>query len=297
MESPSLIVEIPNAGRRGHRFLVSDGATIGDATVSAFISRGRSHAQTLGGNYIAVRHKVTQRTTGRPDADETLVLVGVDTSRLEANEQAKLIGTLQTLLPGIDIAVQKIDWNMEKRLVVPHKALTEWISEDIRSLPGADITGGPREAGIHSATGSPVAPATTAWTRPHIWIIAVALILVGATAIAYITGILSFGLETDTSAPGTGPEVGKGKGESPHLAGSDSVTSRIEQLTNELKSWAKDLKLLDALKVRLHELDREKELTKVEMHQLDYLRRELASKGQEIEDELLRNRQENSLFF
>ena len=145
MESLLLIAETPNAGTLGYRFLVSSsGIFIGDAAAAAFVGNRRSHLQVVGVDYITVRHKVIQRHTGRSDADETLVLVGVDTSRLGPEEEAKLIRSLQALLPAIDTVARKIDWTTEKRLIVPQPALAEWISEDFRSLPRTAFLIGPR---------------------------------------------------------------------------------------------------------------------------------------------------------
>jgi len=146
MGLPILIAETPNAGTLGHRFLVSDAGHLGEIAISEFIQHACKQAQRVGGNYIGVRHEVVQYATGRPGAYETLVLVGVDSARIPAAEQQRIIDILRARLTELDAVVRAIDWRTEKRLVVPNRTLASWLADGLRDLPVvADIASGPQD--------------------------------------------------------------------------------------------------------------------------------------------------------
>jgi hypothetical protein len=306
MVFPSLIAETPNAGKWGYRFLVSDGALIGDASVSAFVSKGRAESQVVGGNYIAVRHKVTQRTTGRPDAGETLVLVGVDTASLTDEEQGHVITTLRSRLPEIDAAAQEIDWSTEKRLVVPQRRLAEWVSEAIRSLPVADIAGGPQELGRTPPSTEPELPRKHAWRYAARLVTVSVFILLSVTAVGLITGRLPFLFGwafLDTSQSGglqsekdRSPHGGASEGGGTNSSSRDVFAAKLEEIKSATRG-ARDQATLDGLRTRLYELERARALTKGEHREVDDLRQELTSKQQKIKGEQARIRQENNRFY
>jgi hypothetical protein len=130
----------------GHRFLVSDAGHLGEIAISEFIQHACKQAQRVGGNYIGVRHEVVQYATGRPGAYETLVLVGVDSARISAAEQQRIIDILRARLTELDAVVRAIDWRTEKRLVVPNRTLASWLADGLRDLPVvADIASGPQD--------------------------------------------------------------------------------------------------------------------------------------------------------
>jgi hypothetical protein len=191
MGLPILIAETPNAGTLGHRFLVSDGSPIlGDLIISEFIQHACKQAQRVGGNYIGVRREVVQYTTGRPGAYETLVLVGVDSARIPAAEQQRIIDILRARLTELDAVVRAIDWRTEKRLVVPNRTLASWLADGLRDLPVvADIASGPQEfKPLGSETASPPPTVRPSSGRVARWLaLAMLLLLVPAGVWFYLS--------------------------------------------------------------------------------------------------------------
>src|SRR5262245_19088617 len=138
MEGPVLIAETPNA-RGGHRFLISKEVPLADSAVAAYASKGRPLSLVVGDHEVIVRRKVTQQGTGRPDADETLALVGVTVSDLPQEERQRLVDRLSTFLPQLDEIVQCADWGREERLVVKSEPLRQWVEENVPHLPGCAL--------------------------------------------------------------------------------------------------------------------------------------------------------------
>ena len=147
MALPSLIAETPNAGhggRLGFRYLIAEGsAMIGDSVAAEFVNRVRGKPHALGGNYIGVSRQVKQLHGGRP-AQETLVLVGVDTSRLTEDERARLVSVLELRLADMSTAVHATDWKAMTGLVIANRILDNWASDQsICFLHSAEYASGP----------------------------------------------------------------------------------------------------------------------------------------------------------
>lgn len=283
MKTPILIAETPNAGKWGYRFLISDGANIGDTIVSAFVSKGRGES-LIGGNYLAVRHNVIQRSTGRPDAGETLILVGVDTSQISNEKQEQIIASLRSLLDKLDAVVQEIDWTNEKRLVVPHRSLAEWLSKDICSLPTADITGGPQELGRPTVPTNNALPRQSSRNPKTRSLAILVLILFFLTAVALIIGKWPFRFGSDVVA--TSDNRGQQEErENPHANNStnrDEFADNLEKLKREV-SVAQESNQLKDIQSRLNELEQPR-LTKNQKREIEDLRSEINTKVKSINE-------------
>lgn len=297
MKTPILIAETPNAGKWGYRFLVSAGANIGDATVSAFVSKGRGES-LIGGNYLAVRHNVIQRSTGRPDAGETLMLVGVDTSQISNEKRSQIVATLRSLLDKLDAVVQEIDWTNEKRLVVPHRSLAEWLSKDIRSLPTADITGGPQELGRPTTvpTNNDLSQQSSRNHKNRSLAISV-LILFFLTAVALIIGKwpFQFGSDVVATSDNRGQQEGSGNPQTNNSTNRDEFAAHLEKLRREV-SVAQGANQLKDIRSRLNELEQPR-LTKNQQREIDDLRSEIDTKLKSINEEQVSIKKKNSDYF
>jgi hypothetical protein len=186
MGGPFLIAETPNAGSRGHRFLVSSEAPASDGAISTYVRSSRASDETEGEGYVAVRRKVKQRCTGRPGAEEILVLVGVDASQFREDARKELFEKLHSLLPGIDDIAGGIDWSLETRLVVPSEGLTAWIRDHLAPWLTQPTAQKPKSAGRGQdghASGS---------FRGRKWLLVVASI----TVLVSLVGIALYGYLT-----------------------------------------------------------------------------------------------------
>ena len=149
---PFLIAETPNAGSRGHRFLVPPGCGWDDGRVAAFVHRGRDDGERIGVNYIAVARGATQHSSGRA-ARVVLALVGVDTAKLSTDERDRIVRRLRDLLGEIDAVVARHPWAGEQRLVVPFPELKVWLESDFPPLSERFAENGPQEHGEPSRYG------------------------------------------------------------------------------------------------------------------------------------------------
>jgi hypothetical protein len=297
---PILIAETPNAGKCGHRFLASAGATIGDVTVSAFVSQARRVSHIVGGNYLAVRHKVTQRSTGRPDAGETLILVGIDTSKISDKKQTQIITILRSLLDKLDAVVQEIDWSQERRLVVPNSTLAEWLSEDIRSLPIADIQGGPQELVRTVVPTRTNLPQKRPWELGLHWLTVLVLILflLSVTAVGLMIVMQPFriGPSVIDTTDNRSQQDEKTNPKASNSLASDDFSARIEELRSEV-SVAKDENCLVSIRTQLYDLELRPELTKDQQSQIVKLLKELAANLENIKKEQSHIRLKINRFF
>lgn len=268
MTSIFLIADTPNAGPLGHRYLVAEGATIGDAKVSSFVSKGRTKSQTVGDDYIAVRHNIIQRNTGRPDACETLVLVGVDTSKLTNEGQTEIVRRLQSLLSNLDKVVQDIDWSKEQRLIVPHKTLANWGAENFSSLPSVKD---PKDLRfLQSSKRTTALPSVV--TLIFILVFAGAIGLLGSK-LPYLSGNAIVGNDAKDHRQKTEPK----KGATAAFSNS-KLAAILEEIQQDVRSKAN----LPNCKSRLDEIEREK-LTKDEQRTVDDLREKIKSHEQEMQ--------------
>lgn len=273
-----LIAETPNAGNLGYRFLISPGATISDDIAAKFVSHVRGKALAVGGNYLSVGHKVPQRFTGRTDASETLVLVGVDTSRIPSEVQEQLIATLRSLLPQLEATVREIDWGHEKRFVVPHPLLGEWLSEEIRSLPVADMSEGPQDRGQTQARveAEPDLPTKRSGKLAPRWIAASLLILFVVATVSSITGWLPLPVphtvvDTTTSSVANPSD-------------SDEFAAKLKEIRREV-TITNDPTRLDKLKARLNDIEGGQRLASSQKREVDDLRWEIDTKLNGIKKE------------
>lgn len=137
MRHPTLIAQTPNAGARGYRFLTSAPDRIGGDVIAARM--GHCALVPMGPDYVAVQRTVTQKDTNRPNATETLMLVGVDVERLTTAECGRLTEVLSGLLNRIDEAISEIDWDADgAELVVPSRRLARWLRSEVGPFPVCD---------------------------------------------------------------------------------------------------------------------------------------------------------------
>jgi hypothetical protein len=143
---PFLIAETPNAGSRGHRFLVPPGCDWDDGRVAAFVRRGRADGERIGANYVTVARGTTQHSSGR-SARLVLALVGVDTAELPIDERDRIVRRLRDLLGDIDAVAARHPWAGEPRLVVPFPELEVWLESGFPPLRERSAENGPQEFG------------------------------------------------------------------------------------------------------------------------------------------------------
>jgi len=128
-----LLIEIPNADGRGRRIVTS---TAGPAADSDSLLQGRIGPE--GRDYIAVHWPSTQRLENQTvrDDDERLMLVGVDTSRLTAEERERVRDALRQLRPDVAGALATIDWSGQTHGTVIEAA---GLSDLLRRPPFTDL--------------------------------------------------------------------------------------------------------------------------------------------------------------
>lgn len=181
---------------------------------------------------------------------------------------------------------------------MPHRALSDWLTEEIRSLPAADISGGPLDPVHHAVPTVPLESSSRAWKHLVRSVITLVFIVFSTVGVVYTRSILLSSL-AKPDAERSGSHVGTDNLALLRLQGGSTIALRIEQLSSDIKLGGEDLTALEPLKARLHELElgREKALTKVELRQLEDLRRELAGKQDAIKFALNRKRQDISSYF
>ena len=211
-----LLIEVPSAAGLGRRIVTS----AKDPEESA----GRlplSRTGPDGSDFIAVEWPVTQRLvkgTVRGD-HERLTLVGVDTSRLSAEERERVRDSLRELWPEVLQILASIDWARHDR---SHSVEVTSLSEFLRRpafsrLPVLEETT-PLTAVVRDLE-PPLANRTLTW-----WLIGIAVILVSIVCLSMII-----------SKPQTQPEPDLAEPDRAELT--KAVCEELSCSVDDLKQW------------------------------------------------------------
>ena len=125
------IAETPRAGQFGHRFIIPAGMSLDDGIIeSVFNHESRN---PTGPDYISSSRQVKQELPNGAirTGNEKLILAGVDSRSLSAEQQRQLHEFLESKLDELGVLVtEKIDWDIKgKRTIVPQDALNRWKTE------------------------------------------------------------------------------------------------------------------------------------------------------------------------
>jgi hypothetical protein len=125
---PILFIDTPRAGNLGHRFLIAFGCPFSELQLAEIADAARS------GNNIQMPmlvRKVPIRVTTASgvvrDAEEILIVYGVDANRLSKNLLGDLNAMLSKFVAGLDDLIKGMDWrNAQLQLVVDSAIVNGW---------------------------------------------------------------------------------------------------------------------------------------------------------------------------
>jgi hypothetical protein len=143
---PLLIAETPNAGKLGHRYVVSPGSAVSELTAVHYVDRSRGLETKRGDDFLAVSSRVRQVGTGREDMPQTLVLAGVDVAELDEAAVEKTFGLLKGLLARLDPLALAAEWpHNSTGLVIEREEIAGWQREVLSEPLPARALRAPRE--------------------------------------------------------------------------------------------------------------------------------------------------------
>jgi len=121
------------SGSYEHRFIVPKNCNSNEEIYNIF---HRADKSKVGGNYYAIASDVIQKGTSDRKAQDRLVIYGVDTNNLTADQKTHLEKIAKTRIDQIDTLIASVPWEDYKgSLTATSDILNRWGLQDLAALP------------------------------------------------------------------------------------------------------------------------------------------------------------------
>lgn len=224
MSTLALFAETPRAGDLGHRFLVTGENQSPERQIAEYM-KWVDKDISFGANFIGVARSVQQHSgTSVRMGRETIVLAGVDVSRISRPSRDRLLGLIQKNLDRLEhLVLRKIDWSRLPRteVVVRNAVLSQWLDEIRRlKLPETEWTGGPRPLAPTDA--EPKLPRQLRSSRARVGAVLLSLCL-----ILFVGGHLFFGTPRNDAGRSAAHPNPKSRGQGSKTSESESAIRNL----------------------------------------------------------------------